>query len=99
VCAPERHIYNSNPNPWPARSTQREAVIRPQAWPDRLGPRAVTGSGGHHYSFRWPGRPVSNSVGKVAPGVDVRGECSRLGVRSLAGLPYKLLKRRKGVAA
>jgi hypothetical protein len=55
---------------------------------------------------------VSNSVGKAAPGVDVRGdggyvvaapslhdECSRPGVRSPAGLPYELLKRRKGVAA
>jgi hypothetical protein len=35
--------------------------------------QAVTANGMHHY-FRWPGVPVRNSVGKVAPGLDIRGD-------------------------
>ena len=33
----------------------------------------VTGKGRHHY-FRHPGFPVKNSAGRIAPGVDVRGD-------------------------
>ena len=33
----------------------------------------ITGKGRHLY-FRWPGVPVRNSAGKIAPGIDVRGE-------------------------
>jgi hypothetical protein len=28
---------------------------------------------GRHVYFRWPGKPVHNSAGKIAPGIDVRG--------------------------
>lgn len=35
---------------------------------------AHTPTGGRHYYFRWPvGEPITNSVGKLAPGVDIRG--------------------------
>lgn len=34
----------------------------------------VTGSGGWHLWYRWPGRPVPCSAGRIAPGVDVRGD-------------------------
>lgn len=34
----------------------------------------VTGSGGWHLWYRWPGRPVPCSAGRLAPGVDVRGD-------------------------
>lgn len=33
-----------------------------------------TGGAGTHYFFRWPGRAVSNSVGRLGPGLDVRGQ-------------------------
>lgn len=35
---------------------------------------AITGSGGRHYFFRWPGRAVCNSVATLGPGLDVRGD-------------------------
>ncbi|WP_135470515.1 bifunctional DNA primase/polymerase [Crenalkalicoccus roseus] len=31
-------------------------------------------NGGLHLVFRWPGRTVRNSAGRIAPGVDVRGD-------------------------
>ena len=34
----------------------------------------VTGAGGRHYYFEAPPRPVGNSVGKLAPHVDVRAD-------------------------
>jgi hypothetical protein len=34
----------------------------------------ITGSGGRHLFFRHPGGSISNSVGKLGPGVDVRGD-------------------------
>ena len=36
----------------------------------------ITGGGGRHLFFAWPrdGLPVKNSAGKLAPGLDVRGE-------------------------
>ncbi|QBS37113.1 DNA primase [Thermaerobacter sp. FW80] len=34
---------------------------------------AITGGGGRHILFRWPGRPVANKVA-LAPGLDVRGD-------------------------
>ncbi|WP_426751575.1 bifunctional DNA primase/polymerase [Myxococcus sp. Y35] len=45
---------------------------------DKYGPlprttRAMTGSGGDHYLFRWPEGGVSNTANKVGPGLDVRG--------------------------
>lgn len=38
------------------------------------GPRVRTGSGGVHFYFKHPGGRVPNSVGKVAPGIDIRGD-------------------------
>lgn len=35
---------------------------------------AHTGSGGDHYLFRWPGRPVSGSAHKLGRGLDVKGD-------------------------
>lgn len=35
---------------------------------------ARTGGGGHHFFFRHPGQRVPNSVEKVGPGIDVRGD-------------------------
>lgn len=35
---------------------------------------AITGSGGRHILFKHPGWFVRNSVGKIAPGIDVRGD-------------------------
>lgn len=35
--------------------------------------QARTGSGGSHYLFKLPDFPVSNSAGKVGPGLDIRG--------------------------
>jgi len=29
---------------------------------------------GRHVYFRWPAQPIRNSAGKIAPGIDVRGE-------------------------
>jgi Bifunctional DNA primase/polymerase, N-terminal/Primase C terminal 1 (PriCT-1) len=29
---------------------------------------------GRHLFFEWPGKPVRNSAGKIAPGVDVKGD-------------------------
>ena len=37
-------------------------------------PQAHTGGGGRHVVFAHPGREVRNSAGKVAPGIDVRGD-------------------------
>ncbi|HKD73893.1 MAG TPA: bifunctional DNA primase/polymerase, partial [Ktedonobacterales bacterium] len=34
---------------------------------------SITPRGGHHYLFRWNGANIRNSVGKIAPGIDVRG--------------------------
>jgi hypothetical protein len=34
---------------------------------------AITARGRHLY-FQWPGRPVPNSAGKIAPGIDTRGD-------------------------
>jgi putative DNA primase/helicase len=36
--------------------------------------KALTGGGGEHYVFRHPGRPISCSEGKIAPGIDLRGD-------------------------
>ena len=33
-----------------------------------------TGGGGRHLLFRWPDRPVSCSTGKIAPGIDIKGD-------------------------
>ena len=40
----------------------------PTTWVSR------TGGGGLHFFFRWPGFLVRGSSGKVAPGIDIRGE-------------------------
>lgn len=39
-------------------------------------PTAITGSGGQHYYFAHPGSEtkISNSAGKIAPGLDIRGD-------------------------
>lgn len=36
--------------------------------------RAMTGSGGMHVYFRWPGQTVRNTVGLLGTGLDVRGD-------------------------
>ena len=36
--------------------------------------RVLTGGGGEHLVFQWPGRAVANSARKVAAGIDVRGD-------------------------
>lgn len=36
--------------------------------------RHLTGGGGEHILLRHPGRRVANSVGQIAPGVDIRGD-------------------------
>lgn len=49
--------------------------------------RAVTGSGGAHYLFKLPGRPVG--CGKLGPGLDIKGDGGQIVVapsRSGAGL-------------
>jgi hypothetical protein len=38
------------------------------------GPRVRTGSGGWHLLFAHPGQPIRNSVCRVGPGIDVRGD-------------------------
>lgn len=35
--------------------------------------RQRTGGGGFQYFFKWNGQEIRNSAGKVAPGIDVRG--------------------------
>jgi bifunctional DNA primase/polymerase-like protein len=35
---------------------------------------SITPRGGQHYLFRWNGANIRNSVGKIAPGIDVRGD-------------------------
>jgi putative DNA primase/helicase len=35
---------------------------------------SITPRGGQHYLFRWNGANVRSSVGKIAPGIDVRGD-------------------------
>jgi hypothetical protein len=37
-------------------------------------PRVRTGSGGLHFYFKYPEGGLSNSVGKLAPGIDLRGD-------------------------
>lgn len=38
-------------------------------------PRVLTGGGGSHIYFRHPGKiSIPNSVSKIAPGIDVRGD-------------------------
>jgi len=36
--------------------------------------RVLTGGGGEHWYFEHPGIDIANSAGKIAPGVDIRGE-------------------------
>ncbi len=36
-------------------------------------PTVITGSGGLHYYFRYPGFEVKNSSNKIGPGLDIRG--------------------------
>jgi hypothetical protein len=35
---------------------------------------SVTGGGGRHLFFEWPGIPIRNSVGRIGPGLDIRGD-------------------------
>jgi hypothetical protein len=39
-----------------------------------LTPTVLTGSGGRHYWFAYPGLAIPNSAGRLGPGVDVRGD-------------------------
>ena len=34
----------------------------------------ITARPGRHIYFRWPAQPIRNSAGKIAPGIDVRGD-------------------------
>jgi len=36
--------------------------------------KAITGGGGFHYLFRWPGWRVKNGTSKIGPGLDVKGD-------------------------
>lgn len=36
--------------------------------------QALTGSGGYHFFFKYPGFKVTNSAGKLGPGLDIRGD-------------------------
>jgi putative DNA primase/helicase len=47
---------------------EREHGPLPPTW------RFLTGGGGEHILFRYPGRPLPNSAGKIGPGIDVRGD-------------------------
>lgn len=49
----------------------RELVVEHGPLPDTV--EQLTGGGGRHILFRWPGRPVGNRVA-LAPGMDVRGD-------------------------
>lgn len=58
-----------------------------------------TRSGGRHWYFRHPGRPVSNSAGRIAPHVDVRGDGGYvvvygMGDRLFVPLPEDLVPER-----
>lgn len=54
-----------------------------------------TGSGGTHYLYRYPDGPeIRNSAGKLAPGLDVRGEGGYVIVPPSATVrPYEVLDR------
>lgn len=77
----------------------REKVGLP-AWEPPCDTYSVrTRSGGRHWYFRHPGRPVSNSAGRVAPHVDVRGDGGyvvvyELGDRIIVPLPEELVPER-----
>ena len=47
---------------------EREHGPLPPTW------RFLTGGGGEHILFRYPGRPLPNSAGEIGPGIDVRGD-------------------------
>lgn len=52
---------------------------------------AITGSGGRHLLFTYPGFPVSNSAGRLGPGLDIRGDGGQIVVapsRTAKG-PYR----------
>ena len=53
----------------------------------------VTGSGGWHLWYRWPGRPVPCSAGRLAPGVDVRADggyvVAPTSINPRTGRPYR----------
>lgn len=49
----------------------RDLVMQHGPLPDTV--EQLTGGGGRHILFRWPGRPVPNRVA-IAPGLDVRGD-------------------------
>src|SRR2546426_3381136 len=51
----------------------------------------MTGGGGLHFYFRWPGFAVSNSAGKLGGGLDVRGNGGQVvapGSRHKSGAIY-----------
>jgi hypothetical protein len=55
------------------------------------GPWVETGSGGRHLYFSHPGTKISNSAGKLGPGLDIRGDGGFVVAppsRNEAGKPY-----------
>lgn len=66
----------------------------------KLGPlpvtaEAITPSGGRHLYFGHPGEPIPNSAGRLAPGVDVRGDGGYVLLPG-ASLPNGLYRWAKG---
>ena len=50
-----------------------EELMAHDEWAPTL--TSKTGTGGFHFLFRWdPANPVGNSVSRLAPGIDIRGE-------------------------
>jgi putative DNA primase/helicase len=56
------------------------------------GPRVRTGSGGMHAYFAHPGGHIPNSVGTIAPGIDIRADGGLVVAppsRHVSGAPYQ----------
>lgn len=50
------------------RELEAQHGVLPETWDAR------TPNDGRHVGFAWPGQPVPNSVGRVAPNIDIRGQ-------------------------
>jgi len=64
---------------------EREHGALPPTWTN------LTGGGGRHYFFRWPGFEVGTSAGKLGKGLDVRGNGGQVvgpGSRHKSGAVY-----------
>jgi Bifunctional DNA primase/polymerase, N-terminal/Primase C terminal 1 (PriCT-1) len=66
---------------------EQEQGPLPHTW------RFMTGGGGEHILFRHPGAPVSNSAGKIGPGIDVRADGGYIVAppsQHISGRPYAI---------